>query len=298
MTARHLWEERTVICLQYDSGFQAQGSLSKEQALQVESIPIRTVFLSDLHLGTSGCQADMLLDFLRRYDAETIYLVGDIVDGWRLRKGWYWPQSHNDVVQKLLRKVRKGARIVYVPGNHDEFLRDYAGMTFGGIEILDRAVHEAPDGRKYLVIHGDIFDVVVVHARWLALLGDWAYETALRVGQGVSYVRRKLGLPYWSLSAWAKQRVKTAVNFIGSFETCLAEEARRSGAEGVICGHIHHAAERDLDGIRYLNTGDWVESCTALIEHVDGRMEILRYADVIAASRASAEVRPPLALAS
>lgn len=265
--------------------------------MQAESTPIRAIFLSDLHLGTSGCQADMLLDFLRIYDAETIYLVGDIVDGWRLRKGWFWPQAHNDVVQKLLRKVRKGARIIYVPGNHDEFLRDYAGMTFGGIEILDRAIHEAVDGRRYLVIHGDIFDVVVVHARWLALLGDWAYETALRVGQGISLVRRKLGLPYWSLSAWAKHRVKTAVNFIGAFEDCLAEEARRSGTDGVICGHIHHAAERDLGGIRYLNTGDWVESCTALVEHADGRMEILRYADLVAERRKTA-VHPPLALAS
>jgi len=266
--------------------------------LQAEGISIRTLFISDLHLGTNGCQADMLLDFLRCYDAQTIYLVGDIVDGWRLRKGWFWPQTHNDVVQKLLRKVRKGARIIYIPGNHDEFLRDYAGMTFGGIEICDHAVHEAPDGRKYLVIHGDIFDVVVVHARWLALLGDWAYETALRVGQAVSYFRRKLGLPYWSLSAWAKHRVKTAVNFIGSFETCLAEEARRTGADGVICGHIHHAAERDLDGIRYLNTGDWVESCTALVEHMDGRLEIIRHAAAVAARRPATDTPPPLALAS
>lgn len=261
-------------------------------------VRVRTIFISDIHLGTRGCQAEALLDFLRVYDADTVYLVGDIVDGWRLKSRWHWPQAHNDVVQKLLRKVRKGARIIYLPGNHDEFLRDYAGMTFGGIEILDRVVHEASDGRKYLVIHGDIFDVVVVHARWLAFLGDWAYETALRIGQGVSYVRRKLGLPYWSLSAWAKNRVKTAVNFIGSFEACLAEEARRSGTDGVICGHIHHAADRDLDGIHYINTGDWVESCTALIEHFDGRMEILRYAEMIAAVEASAATRPPLALAS
>lgn len=263
-----------------------------------ESTSVRTVFLSDLHLGTSGCQAELLLDFLRLYEAETIYLVGDIVDGWRLRKGWYWPQAHNDVVQKLLRKVRKGARIFYIPGNHDEFLRDYDAMNFGGIEIRDRMIHEGLDGKKYLVIHGDIFDVVVVHARWLALLGDWAYETALRAGQGISFIRRKLGLPYWSLSAWAKNRVKTAVNFIGSFENCLAEEARRSGADGVICGHIHHAAERDLGGVRYLNTGDWVESCTALVEHEDGRMEILRYADIIARKSKSEEARAPLALAS
>lgn len=266
--------------------------------MQEASTRVRTLFLSDLHLGTSGCQAQMLLDFLRDYDAQTIYLVGDIVDGWRLKKGWYWPQAHNDVIQKLLRKVRKGTRIFYIPGNHDEFLRDYDAMNFGGIEIRDRMIHEGLDGRKYLVIHGDIFDVVVVHARWLALLGDWAYETALTLGQAISCVRRKLGLPYWSLSAWAKNRVKTAVNFIGSFEACLAEEARRAGARGVICGHIHHAAERNLDGIRYLNTGDWVESCTALVEHMDGRMEILRYSEITALRVKAIPPRSPLALAS
>lgn len=259
---------------------------------------VRTLFISDVHLGTSGCQAHQLLDFLRDYEADTIYLVGDIIDGWRLKKGWYWPQLHNDVLQKLMRKVRKGAKIIYIPGNHDEFLRDYAGTNFGSIEIHDRYVHETVDGTKLLVVHGDLFDVVVVHARWLAHLGDWAYETALVVNTAISFFRRKLGLPYWSLSAWAKNKVKTAVNFIGDFETCLANEARREGAEGVICGHIHHAAIRDIGGIRYINTGDWVESCTAVAEHHDGRFELIRFAERNSVQRRDhLQLAPPLAKA-
>ncbi|WP_026379619.1 UDP-2,3-diacylglucosamine diphosphatase [Afifella pfennigii] len=240
----------------------------------------RTLFLSDVHLGTRGCQAELLLDFLREHDAETIYLVGDIVDGWRLRRNWHWPQMHNDVVQKLLRKARKGAKLIYVPGNHDEFLRDYLGSHFGGIEVLETAIHEAADGRRFLVIHGDQFDVVVRHARWLAFLGDWAYVTALGANTYVNLVRRRLGFSYWSLSAWAKLRVKNAVNFIGAFEQALAAEAERQGTDGVICGHIHHAAQRQQGGIRYINCGDWVESCTAVAEHHDGRMEIIRWAEL------------------
>lgn len=238
----------------------------------------RSLFLSDLHLGTKGAQADALLEFLRLHEAQTIYLVGDIVDGWRLRSSWYWPQSHNDVVQKLLRKARKGARIIYVPGNHDEFLRNFYGTHFGGIEVCETALHETADGKRYLVIHGDAFDVVVRHARWLAFLGDWAYEIALSASTRINVVRRKFGFTYWSLSAWAKRKVKNAVNFIGCFEETLAAEAARHGVDGVICGHIHCAAQRDFDGFTYLNTGDWVESCTALVEHEDGRMEIIHWA--------------------
>lgn len=237
----------------------------------------RSLFISDLHLGTKGAQAEALLEFLREHDAETIYLVGDIVDGWRLRSSWYWPQAHNDVVQKLLRKARKGARIVYVPGNHDEFLREFCGVHFGDIEIVETIVHDAADGRRYLVMHGDAFDLVIHHARWLAFLGDWAYEIALALSTRINIVRRRLGFTYWSLSAWAKARVKNAVNFIGSFEETLAAEARRHGVDGVICGHIHSAATRDFDGLTYINTGDWVESCTAVVEHRDGRMEIIRW---------------------
>jgi len=253
-----------------------------------ELIRVRTLFLSDLHLGTKGCQAESLLRFLRTYDADTIYLVGDIVDGWRLRSGWYWPQSHNDVVQKLLRKVRKGARLIYIPGNHDEFLRDYVGVSLGGIELADHALHETADGRRFLVIHGDQFDLVVRHARWLALLGDGAYTAALFVNTHLNVVRRRLGLTYWSLSAWAKLRVKNAVSFISRFEEFLASEARRQEADGVICGHIHHAAMHDGLGVAYVNTGDWVESCTAVVEHYDGSLQLIRWTEQSEGLRADA----------
>ncbi len=252
----------------------------------------RALFISDVHLGTKGCQADLFLDFLKEHDADTIYLVGDIVDGWRLKQTWYWPQSHNDVVQKLLRKGRKGARIVYLPGNHDEFLRDYYGSHFGGIEVMETAIHEAVDGRRYLVIHGDVFDMVVRHAKWLALLGDWAYETALMVNTYLNMARRRLGFPYWSLSAWAKLKVKNAVNFIGKFEETLSAEARKQNADGVICGHIHHATMHDMGGVAYINTGDWVESCTAVAENHDGRFELIRWADTGAVRAAEPALRP------
>ncbi len=237
----------------------------------------RTLFISDVHLGSRGCQADLFLNFLRDHDADVIYLVGDIVDGWRMRSSWFWPQAHNDVVQKLLRKARKGARIIYIPGNHDEFLRDYYGTHFGGIEVMESAIHEAADGRKFLVLHGDVFDVVVRNARWLAYLGDWAYDFAISANRYFNFFRRKLGFPYWSLSKWAKYKVKNAVNFIGEFEQAVALEARKQNVEGVICGHIHHATIHDLYGTCYMNCGDWVESCTALAEHADGSFELLTW---------------------
>jgi UDP-2,3-diacylglucosamine pyrophosphatase LpxH len=247
----------------------------------------RTLFLSDTHLGMKAAQADALLDFLRDHDAETIYLVGDIVDGWALKGGWYWPQSHNDVVQKLLRKARKGARIIYLPGNHDEFLRGYYGTHFGGIEVQETAIHETADGKKYLVLHGDAFDFVIRHAPWLAHLGDFAYDIAIYLNRMATTIRRQFGLPYWSLSAWAKMKVKNAVNVISRFEEALVEEAAKQGVQGVICGHIHHAASRDMNGIHYLNTGDWVESLTALVEHPDGRMEIIDWAAHLRAEQAA-----------
>jgi UDP-2,3-diacylglucosamine pyrophosphatase LpxH len=239
---------------------------------------VRTLFLSDIHLGTRGCQADKLLDFLRHHEADTIYLVGDVVDGWQLKSGWYWPQAHNDVVQKLLRQARKGARLRYIPGNHDEFLRDYYGTHFGGIEVLEDAIHVGADGKRYLIIHGDLFDVVIRHARWLARLGNNAYDTAIWLNTYFNAIRRALGLTYWSLSQWAKLKVKNAVNFIGEYECTLAAEARRRGVDGVICGHIHHAVIRDDSGLCYINCGDWVESCTAVVEDFDGRFEIVRWA--------------------
>jgi UDP-2,3-diacylglucosamine pyrophosphatase LpxH len=237
----------------------------------------RAIFISDVHLGTRTSQVDALLGFLKHTEADVIYLVGDIIDGWRLKKSWYWPQNHNDVVQKLLRKARKGTRIVLVPGNHDEFLRDFQDSHLGGVEITDRIIHEGLNGKRYLVIHGDQFDAVVMHARWLALVGDWAYEVALFLNQRINVVRRRLGLTYWSFSAWAKHRVKKAVNFISAFEDTLAGEARRQSADGVICGHIHHAAIRDIAGVRYMNCGDWVESSTALVERQDGAFEIIAW---------------------
>jgi UDP-2,3-diacylglucosamine pyrophosphatase LpxH len=237
----------------------------------------RALFISDVHLGTRTAQATALLDFLKQTDADTIYLVGDIVDFWKVRRGPHWPQSHNDVVQKLLRKVRQGTRIVFIPGNHDEGLRDFVGMQFGGIEILQSVVHRTGAGRRYIVMHGDEFDVVIRTATWLAFLGDRGYELALWFNNPLNWARRHLGLGYWSLSAYLKYSVKRAVNFIGAFEEAVASEARRHHAHGVICGHIHHAADRMIDGVHYLNCGDWVESCTAIVEHEDGRLEVVHW---------------------
>lgn len=237
----------------------------------------RTLFISDVHLGTRACQADALLEFLRHHEAEEIYLVGDIIDFWRVKRGPVWPQSHNDVMQKLLRKVRKGTRIVFIPGNHDEGLRDYCGTRFGGIEIVRDAIHMTADGRRLLVMHGDEFDVVMRYAKWLAFLGDRSYEFALWLNAPLNRVRRKLGFGYWSLSAYLKYRVKSAVNFIGEFEEMLAGEARRRDVDGIVCGHIHHAADRIIEGVRYLNCGDWVESCTALTETYDGTIKVVRW---------------------
>ncbi|WP_417320238.1 UDP-2,3-diacylglucosamine diphosphatase [Emcibacter sp.] len=239
----------------------------------------RALFLSDIHLGTKGCKAEYLLEFLKYHDADTIYLVGDIVDGWRLQKGWYWPQAHNDVVQKMLRKVRKGTEMFYVTGNHDEFLRDYLGSHFGGIEVVNEVIHEDATGKKYLVVHGDAYDGVLLNARWLAKLGDWAYETALKMNNWYNFCRRKLGFGYWSLSAYLKLKVKNAVKFMTDFEDILAQEARKRELDGVICGHIHHAQIKMIDEIVYMNDGDWVESCTALVENLDGTFEIINWAE-------------------
>src|SRR5246500_1187823 len=239
----------------------------------------RTIWLSDIHLGTRGCKAEFLLDFLRFTEAETVYLVGDIIDCWRLKKSWYWPQSHNDVIQKLLRKVRKGTRVVYVPGNHDEWLRDFTQLQFGGVEVMEDAIHVTADGRRLLVLHGDMFDAVVMHARWLALLGDGAYTAALWLNRHFNTVRRRPGYPYWSLSAYITRRVKTAGEYIVSLGEAVAGEARRRGVEGVVCGHIHHAELPKIGDILYCNSGDWVESCTALVEHFDGRLELIDWID-------------------
>lgn len=240
----------------------------------------RAMFLSDVHLGTRGCRAELLIDFLRHHEAGTIYLVGDIIDGWQLKSGWHWLQSHNDVAQKLLRQARKGARVLYIPGNHDEVLRDYCGIHLGGVEVVQTTTHLAADGRRYLVTHGDDFDVMIRHGRWLSFLGGAAHGSALMLNGASNRVRRLLGLPHASLSRWAKTKVKTAVNYISEFEAALSKEARRHGMDGVICGHIHHAANHARYGVHYLNCGDWLESCTALVEHDDGRFEIIPWTHI------------------
>jgi len=240
----------------------------------------RSIWISDIHLGTKGSQATLLLDFLRYNESRYLYLVGDIFDNWRLRRSWYWPQPHNDVVQKILRKARKGTRVIYIPGNHDESFRDFCKHRFGRVSILKEAVHHTADGRKILVLHGDEFDGVVLYARWLAFLGDSAYSLALGMNTWFNLVRRKLGMPYWSLSAYLKHKVKNAVKYIGDFEHAVVKAARNRGADGVICGHIHTAEIREIDGILYCNDGDWVESCTALVEHMDGRLEIIRWTEL------------------
>jgi UDP-2,3-diacylglucosamine pyrophosphatase LpxH len=222
----------------------------------------------------------VLLDFLKAHPSDILYLVGDIIDGWQLRKRWYWPQAHNDVVQKLLRRARKGCRVVYVPGNHDEFARDFVDHHFGGIEVVEETVHTTADGRSLWVVHGDYFDAVVQCAKWLAYVGDNLYGLTLRLNRHISRLRARMGLPYWSLSAYLKHRVKKALNYVTSFEAAVAQEAARRGHAGVVCGHIHRAEMRHIDGVLYCNDGDWVESCTALVEHFDGRLEIVHWRSV------------------
>jgi UDP-2,3-diacylglucosamine pyrophosphatase LpxH len=238
----------------------------------------RAVFISDLHLGTPGCQANALLDFLKAHPSDYLYLVGDIVDGWQLRRRWYWPQAHNDVVQKLLRAARKGCHVVYVPGNHDEFAREFTGHQFGGIEIKHEAVHCTADGRRFWVIHGDYFDGVIQCAKWLAYVGDNLYEFTLKLNRHLNQLRGRLGLPYWSLSAYLKHKVKKALSYVNDFEVAVATEARKRGHDGVVCGHIHRAEMRQINGTLYCNDGDWVESRTALVERQDGRLELVQWA--------------------
>ena len=256
---------------------------------------LRTVWISDLHLGTPGCQAQALLHFLKHVECETLFLVGDIIDGWQLRRSWYWPQAHNDVVQKLLRKARKGTRVIFVPGNHDEVARRYIGHNFGGVDVVDEWIHITADGRRLWVTHGDLYDGVIQCAKWLAYVGDNAYEMTLKVNRWLNALRARLGLPYWSLSKVLKQRVKRAVSYIGEFETAVAREALKRGVQGVVCGHIHHAELRQIEGVLYANDGDWVESLTALVEHADGRLEILDWSGRVGVAAAHDAALAPAA---
>lgn len=239
---------------------------------------LRTLWISDVHLGTPGCRAAQLVDFLKDHDCRTLYLVGDIIDGWRLSRQWYWPQEHTNVIRKILTKAKRGTRVYYIAGNHDEFLRKFIrfGLSLGNIEVVNERIHTTADGRRLLVTHGDAFDVITRYHRWIAAFGDAAYEATMTANYWFNRLRAHAGLPYWSLAKFAKQRVKTAVNVISRFEESVAHECRRRGLDGVVCGHIHHAEVREIDGAVYHNCGDWVEGCTALAEDMEGRIRILR----------------------
>lgn len=240
----------------------------------------RTLWISDVHLGTRGCKAEYLLDFLNHVECERLYLVGDIIDFWKLKKGFYWPNLHNSIVRKVMAMAAGGTEVIYIPGNHDELFRAYIGTVFNGITVLDRVIHEAANGRRYLVLHGDEFDGVVCGSRWLAMLGGEAYDFLIAVNRWFNIARRILGFPYWSMSAYIKHKVKNAVNFIFDFERALLHAAEEDRLDGVICGHIHHAAIHENErGIRYCNTGDWVESCTALSESDAGEINIIRWVE-------------------
>ena len=269
-----------------DTGLEDHGSSSfssPEPPADRKRRRYRTIWISDVHLGTRGCAAELLIDFLDNTDSETMYLVGDIIDGWRMKKRFYWPAAHNDIVWRILKRAKRGTRIVYIPGNHDEMFRQFTGLNFGGVEIRRKAVHETADGRKLLVLHGDEFDTIMLAHRWLAFVGDAAYELLMRLNVVVNAVRRRFGMPYWSLSKHAKHKVKNAVEFISRFEAVVAHEASARGVDGVVCGHIHTAEIRSIGGVAYYNDGDWVEGCTALVEHFDGRMEVLHWADEVRA---------------
>lgn len=237
---------------------------------------VRSIFLSDIHLGTRGCQAERLLDFLRDYEAEHVFLVGDIIDFWAMNRSIHWSPAQNTVVQKVLRRARHGEKVFLIPGNHDEALREYDHTSFGDIQVVNEYIHTLADGRRFLLIHGDEFDQVTRYHKWVAVLGDIAYNWLVRANTWLSWCRRRLGQPgYWSLAGYAKRKVKTAVSFIFDFEDSVIHAARERGVDGVICGHIHNAAMREIDGIAYVNCGDWVDSCTAIVEHMDGRLELV-----------------------
>lgn len=282
----------------FDADFLRAAGPQQPEAAIGRRRRFRTVWVSDIHLGTRGCNARMLIDFLDHVDSETMYLVGDIIDGWRMKKRFYWPPAHNDVVWRILKRAKRGTRIVYIPGNHDEMFRQFTGLNFGGVEIRRKAIHETADGRKLLVLHGDEFDAIMLAHRWLAFVGDAAYGLLMRMNVAVNAVRRRLDLPYWSLSKMAKHKVKNAVAFIGRFEEVVANEAGARGVDGVVCGHIHTAEMRRIGNIDYYNDGDWVEGCTALVEHFDGRMEVLHWAEEIAARDAAPKAAQALAVAA
>ncbi|MCB1865107.1 MAG: UDP-2,3-diacylglucosamine diphosphatase [Chromatiales bacterium] len=239
---------------------------------------VRSVFLSDIHLGTRACQAAHLLEFLREHPAERLFLIGDIIDFWSMSRSIHWNRTQNTVVQKILRRARHGEEVVFIPGNHDEALRDYDGVVFGDIRVENEWVHETADGRRFLLVHGDEFDQVTRYHKWVAILGDVSYNQLVRLNSMLSWFRRKLGIAgYWSLAGYAKRKVKRALEFIFHFQDAALHSARARGLDGVICGHIHWAEIREQDGLTYINCGDWVDSCTAIVEHEDGRLEMIEW---------------------
>jgi UDP-2,3-diacylglucosamine pyrophosphatase LpxH len=240
---------------------------------------VRTIWISDTHLGSRGSNADYLLEFIKAHHCETLYLVGDIIDGWRMKKSIYWPQAHSNVIRRILTLAKRGTKVVYITGNHDEFLRKYSDHEFGNIHLVNEAIHKTKTGKEFLVLHGDKYDVIVRYHKWLAILGDAAYNILLVLNRWYNHARIALGYGYWSLSNFLKHRVKQAVSFIGDYEQALADECRKRGLDGVVCGHIHHAESRDIDGIHYHNCGDWVESCTALVETHSGSIELVHWLD-------------------
>ena len=257
----------------------------------------RTIWISDVHLGTKGCNHELLIDFLDHTDSDTMYLVGDIIDGWRLKKKVYWPPEHSDIVWRILKRAKRSTRIIYIPGNHDEMVRPFSGMNFGGVEIMRAAFHDTADGRRLMVLHGDEFDTIMLAHRWLAFVGDALYHVMMKLNNWVAAARKRLGLPYWSISKAAKNKVKNAVEFISKYEEVVARAAAERGVDGVVCGHIHTAEFRSFEyggkRVEYWNDGDWVEGCNALVEHADGRMEILHWPDEVARrNRCESDVAP------
>lgn len=253
--------------------------MNTETADNKEKTKVRTIWISDTHLGTPGAQARALADFLGKHECEQLYLVGDIIDGWQLQRTFYWPQEHTNVIRKILTRAKRGAKVFYVTGNHDEFLRKFVDyrLEIGNIQLVNEVIHETADGRKLLVMHGDVFDVITRYHRWVAMAGDIAYNSMMLANRRFNQARRRIGLPYFSLSAYAKQKVKAAVNIVTEFEDSVAKECERRGLNGIVCGHIHHAQIRDIGDIEYFNCGDWVESCTALVEDFDGSMRIVEW---------------------
>jgi len=264
--------------------------MNKEFELEPGKKHYRTIFLSDIHLGTKGCQADRLLDFLKQHTCDELYLVGDIIDGWRMKSSIYWPQSHSNVLRRFLTLSKRGTRVVYVTGNHDEFLRKYSDLAIGNLELVDEAIHHTAAGERLLVVHGDEYDVITRYHRWVAWLGDRGYSLLMHLNRYLNRLRSRFGYGYWSLSAYVKHRVKRAVNFISEFEEAIAHQCRKQGYDGVVCGHIHHAEIRDLTGTTYMNCGDWVESCTALVEDERGSFQILEWGRVAAAAASASNV--------